>query len=119
MKKPDVNKHMQLIRCWNDIQQWIADNCKEIILTLRPSSNTQLLIEYGKTQLTRVQGDFTLRGKSCFYSNGSRKSLTSLVRTHEQPFVEIEVVVTKWNEELKARLNAEKVRLDNIYNFKA
>lgn len=117
MKKYDVNKNMQLIRCWSDIQQWISDNCKEIVITLYPSARTQLAIDHGKVQLTRTQGDFTLRGKSCFYNN-SRKSLTSLVRTQEQPFIEIEVVVSKWDT-LKAKLIAEKERIENIYNFKA
>ena len=118
MKKPDVNKNMQLIRCWNDIQQWISDNCKEIVIILYPSARTLLAIENGKVQLTRTQGDFTLRGKSCFYNNNSRKSLTSIVRTQEQPFIEIEVVVSKWDT-LKAKLIAEKERIEKIYNFKA
>lgn len=118
MKKPDINKNMQLIRCWNEIQQWISDNCKEIVITLYPSARTQLVIEQGKVQLTRTQGDFTLREKSCFYSNSSRKTLTSLVRTQEQPFTELETLVSKWGT-LKAKLIAEKERIKNIYNFRA
>ena len=37
MKKTDVNKNIQIIRCWSDIQQWIKDNNK-IDITIQMES---------------------------------------------------------------------------------
>lgn len=114
MKKANVNKNLQLIRCWNDIQQWVTDNCKDITIYI-PIEGAAINVNKGKTTITT--DNFTIKGKSCYYAS-NRKSLTAIIRTQEQPFNVLEKVVVEWSN-LKKQLLDAKSRLEDIYNFKA
>lgn len=119
MKKADANKNMQLIRCWNDIQQWITENCKEITTKIT-LDNGLLSIQEGNTEMSFfLDGEeCRLNGKSIYFKTG-RRNLTSIVRTQEKPFEVLEEIVINWSSMIKHMLTKEIKNRENIFNFKA
>lgn len=118
MKKADTNKNLQLIRCWNDILQWVAENCKTVKTTV-PMEEGKLKVARGEAVILCTDGDVNCRiQKKSWHQGLTRKALTSIIRTQEKPFILLEQLVTGW-ETYKQQLIQENEKINKIYNFKA
>lgn len=117
MKKADVNKNIQLIRCWSDIQQWVMQN-SEVNLTIPMTTGVvnieghSITIEYKDNT-----GTYVIQKKH-YYQGLKKITLLSVVRKLERPFRMIEELVLNWGE-YKKLINQETERQENIFNFKA
>lgn len=118
MKKADTNKNLQLIRCWNDILQWVAENCKTVKTSLLMEGG-KLYVNRGEAVLLCTDGDVNCRiQKKNWHQGLTRKALTSVIRTQEKPFIMLEQLVVSW-ETYKQQLIQENEKIKKIYNFKA
>lgn len=116
MKKTDVNKNIQLIRCWGDIQQWIKDNNK-IDVTIQMESEV-VNIEGENVSIEQREGEkFFVIQRKYFYRGLKRNTLLSLVRTTEKPFKMLEELILKW-ESYKVLIKQENEKNKRIFNFK-
>lgn len=116
MKKTDVNKNIQLIRCWSDIQQWIKDNNK-IDVTIQMESGV-VNIEGENVSIEQREGEkFFVIQRKHFYRGLKRNTLLSLVRTTEKPFKMLEELILKW-ESYKVLIKQENEKNKRIFNFK-
>ena len=117
MKKADVNKNIQLIRCWRDIQQWVMQN-SEVNLTIPMATGVvnieghSITIEYKDDT-----GTYVIQKKH-YYQGLKKNTLLSVVRKLERPFRMIEELVLNWGE-YKKLINQETEKQENIFNFKA
>lgn len=116
-KKADVNKNIQLIRCWDEIQQWVMEN-SEVNLTIPMTTGVvniegrSITIEYKDNT-----GTYVIQKKH-YYQGLKKNTLLSVVRKLERPFRMIEELVLNWGE-YKKLINQETERQNNIFNFKA
>lgn len=116
-KKADVNKNIQLIRCWDEIQQWVSEN-SEVNLTIPMTTGvvniegSSITIEYKDNT-----GTYVIQKKH-YYQGLKKNTLLSVVRKLERPFQMIEELVLNWSE-YKKLINQETERQNNIFNFKA
>lgn len=116
-KKADVNKNIQLIRCWDEIQQWVSEN-SEVNLTIPMTTGVvniegrSITIEYKDNT-----GTYVIQKKH-YYQGLKKNTLLSVVRKLERPFQMIEELVLNWSE-YKKLINQETERQNNIFNFKA
>lgn len=115
MKRPDVEKNMQLILCWNEIRQWIIDNGKALKVGI-PMKAGQLNIAKGEATLWYNDNTSYIH-RNCWYQGFTRKALTTVARTQEKPFLILEDLVTGWNKYKELIMN-ENEKINRIYNFK-
>ena len=117
MKKTDVNKNIQIIRCWSDIQQWIKDNNK-VDITIQMESGV-VNIEGENISIEQRGGEkFYIIKRKHFYRGLKRNTLLSLVRTTEMPFKMLEELILNW-EHYKVLIKQENEKNKRIFNFKA
>lgn len=116
-KKADVNKNIQLIHCWGEIQQWVSEN-SEVNLTI-PMTTGVVNIEGRSITLEYKDSTGTyIIQKKHYYQGLKKNTLLFVVRKLERPFRMIEELVLNW-EEYKKLINQETERQNNIFNFKA
>lgn len=117
MKKADVNKNIQLIRCWSDIQQWVMEN-SEVNLTIPMTTGVVNIEGHSITiEYKDETGTYVIQKKH-YYQGLKKNTLLSVVRKLERPFQMIEELVLNWSE-YKKLINQETERQNNIFNFKA
>lgn len=117
MKKADVNKNIQLIRCWGDIQQWVMQN-SEVNLTIPMTTGVVNIEGHSITiEYKDETGTYVIQKKH-YYQGLKKNTLLSVVRKLERPFQMIEELVLNWGE-YKKLINQETERQENIFNFKA
>lgn len=117
MKKADVNKNIQLIRCWSDIQQWVMQN-SEVNLTIPMTTGVVNIERHSITiEYKDETGTYVIQKKH-YYQGLKKNTLLSVVRKLERPFQMIEELVLNWGE-YKKLINQETERQENIFNFKA
>ena len=122
MKKADVEKNTQLIHCWNEIRQWVLENCKG------DRGEFTIPTEHGKAFLDLNQGDATIdyrdeRGNysvyRIYFTQGLKKStLKYNLRKIQLPFYLIEQLVKNCST-IKDKILTAKIERMNIFNFKA
>lgn len=117
MKKADVNKNIQLIRCWGEIQQWVMQN-SEVNLTIPMTTGVVNIEGHSITiEYKDETGTYVIQKKH-YYQGLKKNTLLSVVRKLDRPFRMIEELVLNWGE-YKKIINQETERQENIFNFKA
>ena len=117
MKKADVNKNIQLIRCWGEIQQWVMQN-SEVNLTIPMTTGVVNIEGHSITiEYKDETGTYVIQKKH-YYQGLKKNTLLSVVRKLDRPFRMIEELVLNWGE-YKKIINQETERQENIFYFKA